>query len=99
MNPIFDETIRADSSVSLEIAPIRDICEAVYRSLVAPDDAVRFTVIPASRAVTRTAGVMVAPAVVLVGCTVKASCVAAPATMLKAPLACEEGPTVAAVSL
>src|SRR2546428_13990142 len=36
----------------------------------------------ASRTVTCTAGVIVAPAVVVVGCTVKTSCVAAPAVMV-----------------
>src|SRR6266568_1775150 len=40
----------------------------------------------ASRAVTWTAGVMAAPAVALVGCAVKASCVAAPGAMLNPAL-------------
>ena len=49
-----------------------------------------------SRPTTRTAGLMVAPAVVVAGCTVKLSCVASPGVMLNAPLVRVRLPDVAA---
>src|SRR5258707_3070209 len=51
---------------------------------------------PASSAVTCTAGVMIAPAPVVLGCTVKASCVAEPARILNALLVVVRAPEVAA---
>src|SRR5437667_9594868 len=57
------------------------------------------TVLPcASRAVTCTAGAIVAPAVVVLGCTVKASCAAAPAAIVKAALVEPETPGAVAES-
>ena len=57
------------------------------------------TVLPcASRAVTCTAGAIVAPAVALLGCTVKASCAAAPAAIVKAVLVEPETPEAVAES-
>jgi len=53
----------------------------------------------ASRAVTSTAGVMLAPATVLVGCTVNTSVPALPAVMLKAVLVPVAGPVALAVSV
>src|SRR5439155_1112606 len=53
----------------------------------------------ASCAVTCTAGVMAAPAAVLLGCAVNTSCVAAPATTLKAVLTFVAIPFVAAASV
>src|SRR6266576_1691892 len=53
----------------------------------------------ASRAVTCTAGVIGAPAVVLVGWTVNASCAAVPGVMLKPALVAGLGPVAAAVSV
>src|SRR2546423_1554444 len=51
----------------------------------------------ASRAVTCTAGVIVAPAVVLLGCTENTSCVAGPAVILNAVLVPVAGPVALAV--
>src|SRR5437762_14238959 len=51
----------------------------------------------ASRAVTSTAGVIVAPAVVLLGCTENTSCVAVPAVILNAALVPVAGPVALAV--
>src|SRR6266516_1249235 len=53
----------------------------------------------ASRAVTSTAGVIVAPAVVLLGCTENTSCVAVPAVILNAVLVPVAGPVALAVSV
>src|SRR5712691_6986284 len=53
----------------------------------------------ASRAVTCTAGVIVAPAVVLVGCTVNTSWLAVPAATLKPALVAELSPVAAAESV
>ena len=53
----------------------------------------------ASSAVTCTAGVMAAPAVLLVGCTVNASRVAAPAVMVNAALCAPAGPVALAASV
>src|SRR6267143_3215526 len=52
-----------------------------------------------SRAVTCTVGVIVAPAVVVVGCTVKTSCVAVPAVMLNAPLVAPVSPAAVTASV
>jgi hypothetical protein len=58
------------------------------------------TVFPsASRALTCTAGVIVAPASVGVGCTVNATCVAGPAVMSNGALAAQLSPLVDAVSV
>jgi len=51
----------------------------------------------ASRAVTSTAGVMLPPATVLVGCTVNTSVAAVPAVILKAVLVPVAGPVALAV--
>src|SRR2546422_3422980 len=51
----------------------------------------------ASDAVSRTAGAIVAPAVVVPGCTVKASRVAAPTVMVKGALVAPVSPLAAAV--
>src|ERR671922_3069856 len=51
----------------------------------------------ASCAVTCTAGVIAAPAAVLVGCTLNTSCVAVPAVMLKAALAAVGEPLTVAL--
>src|SRR6266550_5898540 len=53
----------------------------------------------ASRAVICTAGVIVLPAVALLGSTVKTSCVAAPDVMLKAALVAPVRPVAAPVSV
>src|SRR6266849_3625663 len=53
----------------------------------------------ASKAVTCTAGAIVAPAVALVGCTLNTSWLAAPAATLNAALVPELGPVAAAVSV
>ncbi len=53
----------------------------------------------ASWAVTWTAGVMAAPAVVVVGWTEKRSCVAVPGVMAKAVLVALAGPVAEAVSV
>ena len=53
----------------------------------------------ASRAVTCTAGVIVAPAVVLLGYTENTSCVAVPAVILNAVLVPVAGPVALAVSV
>jgi hypothetical protein len=53
----------------------------------------------ASCALTCTAGVITAPAVALVGCTVNASWVAAPAVMLKGALVALLSPVAAAASV
>ncbi len=42
---------------------------------------------------------MLAPAVAVLGCTVKRSCAAAPGTTLKTPLAAPVSPVAAAVSV
>ena len=52
-----------------------------------------------SSTVTCTAGVMVAPAVVLVGCTVNTNWLAAPTVTLKELLVAPVGPAAAAVSV
>ena len=52
----------------------------------------------ASRALTCTAGLIVRPATALLGCTVKASCVAAPAAILKSLLVPPLSPVAVAVS-
>ncbi len=52
-----------------------------------------------SSAVTTTAGVMVAPAVVVVGCTVIASCVAGATLTLKAGLVAEVSPVALPTSV
>src|SRR5512145_1085833 len=58
------------------------------------------TVLPkASCAATRTAGVMVAPAAMLLGCTVKPSRVAGPGLMVKAALMAPASPEAVAVSV
>ena len=53
----------------------------------------------ASRALTCTAGLMVRPATALLGCTVKASCVAAPAAILKSLLVPPLSPVAGAVAV
>jgi len=53
----------------------------------------------ASRAVTCTAGAIVTPAVVLVGCTLNTNWLAVPAATLNAALAPELSPVAAAVSV
>src|SRR5690348_12285159 len=53
----------------------------------------------ASRAVTWTAGVIMAPAVVVVGCTVKKSAAAAAGVMLNDPLTADVNPLAEAVSV
>ncbi len=53
----------------------------------------------ASRAVSWTAGAMAAPAVALLGCTVKTSWVAAPAVMLNAALVAPVSPVAAPESV
>src|SRR6266516_1675839 len=57
------------------------------------------TLPPASSAVTCTAGVIAAPAAVLVGCTVKTNWVAAPTVALKGPLVAPASPVAAAASV
>ncbi len=52
---------------------------------------------PASNAVSRTAGAIAAPAVVVPGCTVKASRVAAPTVMVKGALVAPVSPLATAV--
>src|SRR5882724_9416037 len=53
----------------------------------------------ASNAVTRTAGLMVAPVVVVLGCSVNASWVAVPGTTVKPALVLPERPGVVAESV
>src|SRR5438046_6014538 len=53
----------------------------------------------ASRAVTCTAGVIVAPAVVLLGCTENTSCVAVPAVILNTALVPVAAPVALAASV
>src|SRR5689334_10056959 len=53
----------------------------------------------ASRAVTCTAGVSVAPAAALLGCTVNTNWVAPPAVMSNRPLVAPDGPVATAVSV
>src|ERR1041385_9131746 len=72
---------------------------------LAPSATVTFPVNPvagfpcASCAVTCTAGVIAAPAAVVLGCTENTSCVAVPAVILNAALVAVENPLAAAVSV
>jgi hypothetical protein len=86
--PLTAATVRVPDSVPLAgLVPIAIVTEPVKPVAVLPN---------ASRAVTRTAGEMAAPAVVVTGGTVKLSCVAGPGVILNAPLVRVRMPDVAA---